>query len=53
MGENDEFDLPGPDAGGARASTVVDLTGSRPEVLRWGALEQSVLEPLFQEMATG
>lgn len=47
------LDLPGPDAGGARASTVVDLTGSRPAVLRWGALEQSVLEPLLQEMASG
>ncbi|MGE4650730.1 MAG: L-threonylcarbamoyladenylate synthase [Myxococcota bacterium] len=44
--------LSGPDAGGARASTVVDLTGARPEVLRWGALEQNVLEPLLQEMAS-
>lgn len=41
----------GPDAGGARPSTVVDLTGARPEVLRWGALEQSTLDPILQEVS--
>lgn len=41
----------GPDAGGARASTVVDLTGVRPEVLRWGALERGALDPLLQEVS--
>lgn len=42
---------PGPDAGGARASTVVDLTGARPVVLRWGALERSELGPILQEVS--
>ena len=41
-----------PDAGGRRASTVVDLTGTCPEVLRWGAVEQSVLDPLLQEVSS-
>jgi L-threonylcarbamoyladenylate synthase len=39
----------GHDAGGARESTVVDLTGARPVVLRWGAVSHSALSPLLEE----
>ena len=38
----------GLDAGGGRASTVVDLTGAKPIVLRWGALGRDVLDPLLR-----
>jgi len=31
--------------GDARGSTVVDLSGASPEVLRWGAIEPESLEP--------
>jgi L-threonylcarbamoyladenylate synthase len=41
----------GPDAGGALASTVVDLTGAQPVVLRWGALSRGALAPLLGEVA--
>lgn len=37
----------GLDAGGGRASTVVDLTARAPVVLRWGALGRDVLLPLL------
>ncbi len=37
----------GLDAGGGRASTVVDLTGAAPRVLRWGAVSHDMLEPLL------
>lgn len=40
----------GVDAGGAAPSTVLDLTGDRPEVLRWGALEAETLMPALQEI---
>ena len=39
----------GPDAGASAASTVVDLTGARPVVLRWGALPHDVLAPWLEE----
>ena len=38
----------GLDAGGGRPSTVVDLTGERPKVLRWGALGHDFLTPLLR-----
>jgi L-threonylcarbamoyladenylate synthase len=38
----------GLDAGGGRPSTVVDLTGSKPEVLRWGAVNRDFLVPLLR-----
>ena len=38
----------GLDAGGGRASTVLDLTGARPAVLRWGALPRDFLAPLLR-----
>ncbi|HXK24997.1 MAG TPA: L-threonylcarbamoyladenylate synthase [Myxococcota bacterium] len=39
----------GADAGGARESTVVDLTGPQPRVLRWGAVTRDELAPLLEE----
>jgi L-threonylcarbamoyladenylate synthase len=39
------------EAGGGPESTVVDCTGARPRVLRWGALAESDLEPVFRELA--
>ncbi len=38
----------GLDAGGGRPSTVVDLTGEKPIVLRWGALGRDFLVPLLR-----
>jgi L-threonylcarbamoyladenylate synthase len=38
----------GLDAGGGRASTVVELTGAKPQVLRWGALGRDLLVPLLR-----
>lgn len=43
----------GLDAGGGRASTVVDLTGAAPRVLRWGAVSHDMLEPLLATGARG
>jgi L-threonylcarbamoyladenylate synthase len=37
----------GPGAGGGSASTVVDLCGAAPKVLRWGAVSHDMLEPLL------
>jgi len=45
------LDVDGAEAGGERESTVVDVTGERPTVLRWGALPEPVLEPVFKEIA--
>jgi L-threonylcarbamoyladenylate synthase len=45
------FDLEGAEAGGFRESTVVDVTGDRPQVLRWGGLPKPVLEPVLKEIA--
>ncbi len=39
------------EAGGDVASTVVDATRSRPEVLRWGAIPASELEPVLRALA--
>ena len=44
------LDLPGPDAGGGPPSTVVDVTGRRPAVLRWGALCAAELAPVWKEI---
>lgn len=35
----------GPDAGGSLPSTVIDATGERPRVLRYGALPRERIEP--------
>jgi len=42
----------GAEAGGACASTVVDLTAAVPTVLRWGLLPKPVLEPVLKELCT-
>jgi L-threonylcarbamoyladenylate synthase len=39
----------GTDAAGAPESTVIDLTGARPVVLRWGAVPRERLTPLLEE----
>jgi len=39
----------GPDAGGGPESTVLDLTGPRPVVLRWGAVSRGALLPWLEE----
>jgi L-threonylcarbamoyladenylate synthase len=41
--------MEGVEAGGERESTVVDVTGAQPAVLRWGA---PILEPALREIAT-
>ena len=41
--------LPEGEAGGAPASTVVDVCGPEARVLRWGALRAEDLEPVLQE----
>jgi L-threonylcarbamoyladenylate synthase len=40
-----------PDAGGGRESTVLDLTGAKPVVLRWGAVARDQLFPVLEEVA--
>jgi len=39
----------GVDAGGGPASTVLDLTGEKPVVLRWGALSRATIAPWLEE----
>ena len=39
----------GPDAFGETPSTVVDVTGDRARVLRWGALPATALDPILKE----
>ena len=41
------LDVEGAEAGGDGASTVVDLCGPRPEVLRWGAIARDEVEPML------
>jgi len=54
-GEVDLLDLPrllqvgDRDAGGGEPSTVLDLTGTEPRVLRWGAVGAARLEPLLAD----
>ena len=45
------LDAEGAEAGGDAASTVIDLTGEHPEVLRWGALPEREMRPLLDELA--
>ena len=45
------IDVEGAEAGDHPASTVVDLTGARPEVLRWGGLSEKVLAPVLAEIS--
>ena len=45
------IDVEGAEAGGHPASTVLDLSGARPEVLRWGGLLERVLAPVLAQVA--
>jgi len=45
------LDVKGAECGGDAASTVVDLSGPRPVVLRWGAVPADALEPVLAELA--
>lgn len=49
-GERAEYVLAGPDAGGEAASTVLDLSGATPRVLRWGGLPPDALTPVLEEI---
>ena len=42
------LEIDGAEAGGDAASTVVDLTGASPEVLRWGAIPRDEVLPMLQ-----
>ena len=42
--------IEGAEAGGELESTVLDLTGERPRVLRWGALPEAELSPVLTEL---
>jgi L-threonylcarbamoyladenylate synthase len=44
------LEVEGAEAGGYPASSVVDLTGARPAVLRWGALSERRLGPVLAEI---
>jgi L-threonylcarbamoyladenylate synthase len=44
------IDVEGAEAGGYPASTVVDVSGARPEVLRWGGLPERVLARVLAEI---
>ena len=44
------LDVEGAEALGTGDSTVVDLTCPRPEVLRWGALGEAELDPVFRTL---
>jgi L-threonylcarbamoyladenylate synthase len=53
-GEPDQprlLEVKGAESGGDAASTVVDLAGPRPVVLRWGAVAADALEPVLAEFA--
>jgi L-threonylcarbamoyladenylate synthase len=41
------LDVEGAESGGDGPSTVVDLCGPRPEVLRWGAIAREEIEPML------
>jgi L-threonylcarbamoyladenylate synthase len=41
------------ESGGDLATTVVDLVGEQPTVLRWGSLTSPELTPVLQEIAAG
>ena len=43
------LEISGAEALGDAPSTVVDVTGPRPQVIRWGALPPPVLDPILKE----
>ena len=42
--------IEGAEAGGDKASTVIDVTGDTPRVLRWGALLEEDMAPVLREL---
>ena len=46
-------EVEGAEAGGDAPSTVIDLTGDFPSVLRWGAIPDTELMPFFEELKSG
>lgn len=46
-------DIDGCEAGGDLASTVIDVSTSRPGVLRWGSIQAAEIEPVLQEIEQG
>jgi tRNA threonylcarbamoyl adenosine modification protein (Sua5/YciO/YrdC/YwlC family) len=53
-GEGDDMprmvDVDQAESGGDEPSTVLDLTGAAPKVLRWGALPAEALNPVLEEL---
>jgi L-threonylcarbamoyladenylate synthase len=47
------IDVEGAEAGGDEASSVVDVTGELPRVLRWGALGEDDLGAVLRELGAG
>jgi len=45
------IDVEGAEAGGDTESTVVDLTGAQPRVVRWGAVPAAELNPVLREIS--
>jgi L-threonylcarbamoyladenylate synthase len=45
------IDVEGAETGGDAQSTVVDLCGEQPEVLRWGAVPAAELDPVLREVS--
>jgi L-threonylcarbamoyladenylate synthase len=43
-------EVEGAESGGEEPSTVVDLTGMEPRVLRWGAIPATELLPIIEEL---
>jgi L-threonylcarbamoyladenylate synthase len=43
--------LDGAEVGGQAPSTVIDVCGAQPQVLRWGALREAQLAPFLEEIA--
>ena len=44
------LEVRGAEAGGDEASSVIDVTGELPRVLRWGAIGEDVLAPVLREL---
>jgi L-threonylcarbamoyladenylate synthase len=46
-------EVEGAEAGGDLESTIIDVSGARPEVLRWGSIRAAEIEPVLQEISRG
>ncbi len=52
LGESVEVILDGGPSSGSAASTIVDCTGTRPRILREGAITAAELDPVFRGLGT-